>query len=93
MPHTPSMIAALDAEIFFDAGKQRRVLLGFLPAGDDAPVGDAAVEVLPELFVEFGLVADRLKPGHVGTHPRMTRVYVSAVMPRAIAFVRNASIH
>ena len=56
---------ALDAEIPFDAGKQRRKFLGLLLAGDDAPVGDPAVEILPELLVEFGLIADRLKPGGV----------------------------
>ena len=57
--------AALDAEILFDPRKQRLVLLqGFL-AGDDAPVGDAAIDVLPDLFVEFRLVPHLPEHGHV----------------------------
>ncbi len=68
MPQTPSMIERSNAEIAFDAGKQGCVFFRLLPAGDDAPVGDAAVEVLPELLVKFGLVAAFLKHGHVGMH-------------------------
>ena len=33
---------ALDAEVLFDAGEQRRILLRLLLAGDDAPVGPRA---------------------------------------------------
>ena len=29
-----------------------------------------AIEILPELFGEFGLAADRIKPGRVGLKPR-----------------------
>ena len=51
--------AALGAEIMFDPGEQCLMLpQGFL-ACDDAPVGDAAVDVLPDLLVEFGLALDR----------------------------------
>ena len=65
----------LDAEIPLDARQQRRVLRRFLLAGGNFPVGGDAVEILPELQAEFGLIADRLKPGRVGhAVARMTRV-------------------
>ena len=59
-----------NAVILLDAREQRRIFLGDLAAGDDAPVGDAAIEILPELLAEFGLVADFLEPGHVGLASR-----------------------
>ncbi len=66
---------AVDADIFFDARQQRGVLLGLFPALGQAPIGDAAVEILPDLFLELRLVADllehagvRLQPCH---HPRI----------------------
>src|SRR4029077_6997385 len=68
-PQTPSMTEALDAEVLFDAGEQRRILLRLLLAGNDAPVGHAPIEILPDLLVEFGLIADRLKAGGVGAQP------------------------
>ena len=58
--------AALDAEFLFDPCKQRFVFLQRLLAGDDAPVRDAAIDVLPDLFVEFRLVPHLLEHGHVG---------------------------
>ncbi len=69
MPHTPSMVERSTPKSFSMRANRRRVFFRLLPAGDDAPVGDAAVEILPELFVEFGLVADGLEPGHVGLYP------------------------
>ena len=51
-----------------------RLLLAF----GDAPVGDAAVEILPELLAEFWLLAVELKDRRVGLevahHPRVGRV-------------------
>ncbi len=68
-PQTPSMTERSTPKSRSMRAKKRRELLRLLLAGDDAPVGDATVEILPELFVEFGLIADRLKPGGVGTYP------------------------
>src|ERR1700748_2254881 len=48
-----------------DPREQRLVLSQRLLAGDDAPVRNAAVDVLPDLFVEFRLVAHLLEHGHV----------------------------
>src|SRR5436853_91399 len=45
--------SALDAEILLDPREQRRVGLRALLSGLNAPVGDAAVEILPELLVEL----------------------------------------
>ena len=42
--------AALDAEILLDPREQRLVLPQRFLAGDDAPVRDAAVDVLPDLL-------------------------------------------
>jgi len=42
--------AAFDAEILFDPREQRFVLLQRFLAGDDAPVRDAAIDVLPDLL-------------------------------------------
>ena len=58
--------AALDAEILFDPREQRLVLSQRFLAGDDAPVRDAAVDVLPDLLVEFRLLLHLLEHGHVG---------------------------
>ena len=57
MPQSPSMTERVDAVILLDAGKQRRIFLRLLLAGGDAPVGDAAVEILPDLLLELGLVS------------------------------------
>ena len=57
--------AALDAEILFDPREQRLVLPQRFLAGDDAPVRDAAVDVLPDLLVEFRLLLHLLEHGHV----------------------------
>ena len=58
--------AALDAEILLDPREHRLVLPQRLLAGDDAPVRDAAVDVLPDLLVEFRLIPHLLEHGHVG---------------------------
>src|SRR5439155_308987 len=70
--------AALDTEILLDACEQRRVGFRALPSGLDPPIGDTAIEVLPELLIELGLTADfgehrgvGLQPAH---HPRVSRV-------------------
>jgi hypothetical protein len=59
----------LDTKIFFDAGEERRVLLGLLLAGRDLPVGGGAIEILPELLIELRLIMDRLQPGGVRLNP------------------------
>ncbi len=48
-------VIAVDAVVALDARQQRGVLARALLAGLDAPVGDAPVEVLPELLVELRL--------------------------------------
>ena len=45
--------AALDVVVLFNAVKERGIFLRLLLALADAPVGDAAVKVLPDLFAEF----------------------------------------
>jgi hypothetical protein len=84
--------AALDAVVLLDPGKQRLVLLQRLAAFDDAPVRDAAINVLPDLFVEFGLVPKLLENGHVrldpAHHPRPGRLrnsFRQSVGAKAIA--------
>src|SRR5262249_43161027 len=62
----PEHDPAVDPVVLLDAGEERGVFLRLLLAGRDAPVGDAAIEVLPELFVEFGLGADELKNCRIG---------------------------
>ena len=57
--------AALDAKILFDPREQRLVLPQRLLAIDDAPVGDAAVDVLPDLLVELRLPLHLFEHGHV----------------------------
>ena len=57
--------AALDAEILLDAIEQRRIPLQCHLAVDDAPVGNATVDVLPDLLGELGLIADLLEHAHV----------------------------
>ena len=64
---------ALDAEILLDAREQRRVSPGAFLPGLDAPVGDTAIEVLPELLVELGLAADFGEDGGVGLQAAITR--------------------
>ena len=51
--------------IQIDPGKQRLVVSQRFFAGDDAPVRDAAIDVLPGLLVEFGLVLHLLEHRHV----------------------------
>src|ERR1041385_9321337 len=65
----PENDGAFDAEILLDAREERRVSLGALLTGLDAPVGDAAVDVLPELLIEFWLIADFAEHGCVGLEP------------------------
>ena len=55
-----------DAIIFLDAREQRREFLGAFLAEGDAPFRDAAVEILPELLVEFRLRALQREHAHVG---------------------------
>jgi hypothetical protein len=57
--------AALDPEILFDPRKQRFVLPQRFLAGDDAPVRYAAIDVLPDLFAEFGLLPHLPEDTHV----------------------------
>ena len=57
--------AALDPKILFDPRKQRLVLLQRFLAGDDAPVRDAAIDVLPDLLVELRLLLHLLEHGHI----------------------------
>src|SRR5262249_9190820 len=65
-------------EVLLDAVKERCVLLGLRPALGDAPVGDAAVEILPELFGELGLAAvERVDTGvrlEAAHHTRIGRL-------------------
>jgi hypothetical protein len=56
---------ALDTEVLLDAAEERLVFLCLFLAGDDAPVRDPTIEVLPELLVELGLIVDRLEAGFV----------------------------
>src|SRR5262249_2894563 len=56
----------LDPEIPLDPIEQRYVGLQRLLAVDDAPIGNAPVDVLPDLFIELRLVVDLLEHGHVG---------------------------
>ena len=49
----------------FDPRKQRLVFPQRFLAGDDAPVRDAAIDILPGLLLEFGLVLHLLEHGHV----------------------------
>src|SRR5688500_19238325 len=48
---------AVDTVIALDAAEQRRVLARRLFAGDHAPVGHSAVQILPSLFAEFWVIA------------------------------------
>ena len=74
----PEHHRAVDPIVLLDAGKQRCILLGLFLARGDAPVGDAAVEILPDLFLELGLGAVELKDRGVGLDiahdPRVGRV-------------------
>ena len=70
--------AAFDAEVLLDAREQRCVSLGAILPSLDAPVGDAAIDVLPELLVELGLATDLCEDAGVGLqaahHTRIGRV-------------------
>src|SRR6185312_1039320 len=61
--------AALDAKILLDPRKQRLVVLQRDLAVDDAPVGNAAIDVLPGLLGELRLAPDLLEYAHVGLDP------------------------
>ena len=78
MPHRPSITARSTPKSFSMRANSERVVLRALLAGLDAPVGDAAVDVLPELLVELGLAADFREYGRVGLqaahHARVGRV-------------------
>src|SRR4029450_2593661 len=83
-PPQPEHNAAVDAVVLLDPGKKGRVFLRLLLAGGDTPVGDAAIEVLPELFVEFGLVAVKLKNCCIRfDSSHNARVCASGYTPRA----------
>ena len=85
--------AALDAEIALDACEQRRVITqGFL-AGDDAPVGHAAIDIFPEMFVEFRLCCICLNTVMSGSMWPIARTQVRSEMPRAIARGAELSGH
>ena len=58
--------AALDAKILLDPREQRLVLPQRFLAGGDAPVRGAAIDVLPDLLVEFRLLLHLPEHGHVG---------------------------
>ena len=84
----PEHDPAVDPVVLLDAGKERRIFLRLLLAGRDAPVGDAAIEVLPNLLVEFGLGADELKNCRIGFdmahNPCVRGVgYATCARPRA----------
>ena len=87
----PQHHRAIDADVLFDAREESSIFLRLLLPGLDAPVGDAAVEVLPQLLAEFGLIA--LEIEHLGVgfealhHVRISRVDT----PRARARARNNS--
>src|SRR5262249_12719624 len=49
--------------------EERRIFLCLLLPGFDAPVGDPAVEVLPKLLAEFGLVALEFENLSIGLEP------------------------
>ncbi len=57
--------AALDAVIPFDPREQRLVFPQRFLAGGDAPVGDAAIDVLPGLLAELRLVPHLIEYGDV----------------------------
>src|SRR5436309_16136244 len=65
----------MEAIVRFDEGKERREFIRHRLAGRDEPVGDAAIEILPELLVEFGLRAVELKYRgirfDIALHPRV----------------------
>ncbi len=54
------------AIVALDALQQRRVFPRALLARDDPPVRDAPVEILPDLFLELGLIAVQLVDREVG---------------------------
>ena len=56
----------VDAVIALDAREQVAMFAGALLAGPDAPVRDPAVEILPNLLVELGLLALEREHRHVG---------------------------
>src|SRR5262249_54458198 len=57
-----------DAEILLDAPQQRRIFLDLFLAELDAPIGNAAIEVLPKDLVELRLLADEREDFPVRLH-------------------------
>lgn len=57
MPHIGQHDKPAYPIILLDAGQQRCTFLRLLLAEGDAVVGDAAIEILPELLVELRIVA------------------------------------
>jgi hypothetical protein len=74
----PEDHGAPDAKILLDAREQGAEFPQAFLAGLDAPVGDTAVDVLPELLVELRLAAHLLEDGQVrlqvAEHPIKGRV-------------------
>jgi hypothetical protein len=60
---------ARHAVVLLDTAEERGLLLRLFLAGRDAPVGDAPVEILPDLLVKLGLVAHLRENGVVGREP------------------------
>jgi hypothetical protein len=71
-----------NAEVLLDALEQRVILLGFFAPLRDPPVGDAAVDILPERLGELGLAAiERIDRGvglEVAHHARIGRLRYAA---------------
>ena len=65
-PQTPSMSEPSTPKSF--SMRENSGAYSFAPrlAGNDAPVGHAPIEILPELLVEFGLIADSITAGGAG---------------------------
>ena len=66
MPQSPSITERSTPKSFSMRASSGAIFLRLLLPGLDAPVGDAAIEVLPELLVEFRLVAQLLVDAGVG---------------------------
>ena len=87
--------AALDAKFPFDPDKQRFVLPQRLLAGDDAPVRDAAIDVLPDLLVKLRLLLHLPEHGDVrldAAHHARPRRLRNAFCERAASKIVAPSI-
>ena len=82
---------AADAIVVLDALQKSGIFARTFLPGDDPPVRDAPVEILPHLFLEFGLLAVEFVDGEVGFQrghdPAIDGVSESFARARA----RNAS--